>query len=118
MTTRETIERYYAALRQNGAWQDLLSDEIHFTSFTSPVRELHGREAFLPGTKRFYGSIESFEVRDIITEGDRAIARTRYMIGAPGDRPGFSSDVAEVFTVRDAKIASFGIYFDTAPYPK
>ena len=27
-------------------------------------------------------------------------------------------DVAEIFAVRDARIASFGIYFDTAPFPK
>ena len=118
MTTRETIEQYFSALRQNGAWQDLLSDELHFTSFTSPARELRGREEYLAGTTRFYGSIESFEVKDIMVEGDRAVARTRYLLKAPGDRPAFNTDVAEVYTVRDGRIASFGIYFDTAPFPK
>jgi ketosteroid isomerase-like protein len=30
----------------------------------------------------------------------------------------FSSDVAEIFTVKNGKITSFEIYFDTAPFPK
>jgi hypothetical protein len=30
----------------------------------------------------------------------------------------FTSDVAEVFTIRDGKIHSFDIYFDSAPFPK
>lgn len=46
----------------------------------------------------------------------------RYRIDViPGHPPGrapFASDVAELFTVRDGKIDSFAIYFDTAPYPK
>jgi hypothetical protein len=29
-----------------------------------------------------------------------------------------SSDVAEVFQVRDGKIAALDIYFDAAPFPK
>jgi ketosteroid isomerase-like protein len=117
-TTRETIESYFAALRQRQGWQDLLADDMVFTSFTSPVRELRGRDAYLPGTKRFYDGIQSFELRELMVDGDRAVALTRYEIKAPGDRPPFSSDVAEVYRVREAKIVSFGIYFDTAPYPK
>ena len=118
MTTRETIEAYFNALRQRQGMEDLLADDMVFTSFTSPVRELHGRAAYLPGTKRFYDGIQSFELRELMVDGDRAVALTRYQIKGPGDRPPFSSDVAEVYRVREGKIVSFGIYFDTAPYPK
>lgn len=118
MSTRETIERYLAALREHGDWQDLFASETRFTSFTAPVRELNGRDSFVEGTKRFYGSIESLDVRQLIVDGDTAVVLTRYVIRAPGDEPSFKSDVAEVFRVRDSKIVSFGIYFDTAPYPK
>ena len=118
MTTGETIGAYFAALRQRRGWEDLLADDMVFTSFTSPVRELRGRDAYLPGTKRFFDGIQSFELRELIVDGDRAVALTRYEIKAPGDRPSFTSDVAEVYRVRDGKIVTFGIYFDTAPFPK
>jgi len=118
MSTRETIDHYFKALESRGAWQDAFSEDVRFTSFISPVREMNGRDAFVEGTKRFYGSIESVEVRELLVDGDRAVALTRYVIRRLGDKPGFRSDVAEVFRVRDSRIVSFGIYFDTAPYPK
>jgi ketosteroid isomerase-like protein len=56
------------------------------------------------------------EVRQLTVDGDRAVALTRYQLRGPtGD---FTSDVAEAFGVADGKISSFGIYFDTAPFPK
>jgi hypothetical protein len=45
----------------------------------------------------------------------RAVALTRYEIQQPG-KPEFTSDVAEVFSVKDDTIDSLAIYFDTAPY--
>jgi hypothetical protein len=36
----------------------------------------------------------------------------------PNGSAAFESDVAELFTVRDGRIESFTICFDTAPYPK
>jgi ketosteroid isomerase-like protein len=53
-----------------------------------------------------------------MVEDDRAVALTWYQVKSPGNHPSFTSDVAEVYRVRDGKIVSFGIYFDTAPYPK
>jgi ketosteroid isomerase-like protein len=49
-------------------------------------------------------------------EGPKACALTRYQLQGPADV--FQSDVAEIFTVRDGKIDSLGIYFDSAPFPK
>lgn len=118
MTTRETIDAYFTALATGAGWERYFAADVTFTSFTAPVRELRGHEAFLGGTRRFYGSIRSTDVRRIIVEGDHAVALTRYRIEPPGGRAAFQSDVAEVFDVRDGKIVAFGIYFDTAPYPK
>ena len=58
------------------------------------------------------------QLRDLLVDGERACALTRYMVRPPNGAPEFPSDVAELFTVRNGKIASLGIYFDTAPYPK
>jgi len=116
MNARATIERYFDQLKTKGGWEASLADDMVFNSFTSPPKEVLGKAAYLESTKRFYGSIQSMEVRQLTVDRDRAVALTRYQLRGPtGD---FTSDVAEVFGVANGKISSFGIYFDTAPFPK
>lgn len=117
MTTKETIQGYFNSLKQRQGWESFLSDEMTFTSFTSPVKQLKGKEAYLAATKRFYSTFASVQLRDLMIDGEKACALTRYELQPPnGDR--FISDVAELFAVKNGKIDSFAIYFDTAPYPK
>lgn len=117
MTTRETIQEYFASLEQKAAWPSFLSDDMVFTSFTSPVKRVNGKTAYLESTRRFYSMITGVEPRRLIVDGQQACALTRYQLQPPSGAA-FSSDVAEVFEVRDGKIASFDIYFDSAPFPK
>jgi ketosteroid isomerase-like protein len=116
MSTKEIIQRYFEELTKNGSWKSLLSDDLEFTSFTSPVKHVTGKAAYLESTKRFFSMIKSLEVRDLVIEGTKACALTRYQLQAPAGS--FQSDVAELFTVTEGKISSLGIYFDTAPFPK
>lgn len=118
MKTRATIERYYEKLRNKSEWDSLFADDVTFTSFTSPNRRINDRSAFVEGTKRFYSMIVSFELRELIIDGDKACGLTRYELQPPNGGPHFTSDVAEIFAVTDGQITSFAIYFDTAPYPK
>jgi ketosteroid isomerase-like protein len=116
MTTRETIERYFDKLAAKSEWQESFVADMTFTSYASPTKEVKGQAAYLDATKRFYSSIQSVEVREILVDGKRAVALTRYEIQQPGGKPPFMSDVAEVFSVKGDKIDSLAIYFDTAPY--
>ena len=61
--------------------------------------------------------VKVMEIRGLIVEGEQACALTRYELQPPGGRA-FESHIAEVFEVSNGKIQSFGIYFDSAPYPK
>ena len=117
MTTKETIQGYFDSLKKRDDWESFLSDEMTFTSFNSPVKQLKGKGAYLEATKRFYSTIASAQLRELIVEGEKACALTRYEVQPPkGNR--FVSDVAELFTVKNGKIDSFAIYFDSAPFPK
>ena len=117
MTTRDTIQGYFSSLKQKTSWDSFLSDDMTFTSFTSPNKRVSGRAAYLQSTKRFYSMIAALEVRDLLVDGHKACALTRYELQPPGG-PAFGSDVAEVFKVRDGEISSFDIYFDSSPFPK
>jgi len=116
MSTRNVIETYFNQLKTGKGWESQLADDVTFTSFTSPIKQIAGKQAYIEATKRFYSTIQSFELRTLIVDGAHACALTRYQLKGPAGV--FQSDVAEIYTVRDAKIASFGIYFDTAPFPK
>ncbi|MGC8595714.1 MAG: nuclear transport factor 2 family protein [Candidatus Kryptoniota bacterium] len=117
MTTRDTILGYFNSLKQRKGWEAFLADDIAFTSFTYPINQITGRARYLEATKRFYSMITALEIRDLLVDGNKACALTRYELQPPSG-PTFKSDVAEVFEVRDGKIISFDIYFDTAPFPK
>jgi ketosteroid isomerase-like protein len=117
MSTKAVINDYFDRLARRGEWPALLSDAFHFSNCTSPGREVSGKGPFLEATRRFYGSIKSFEVRDLVVDGPKAAAFTRYQIGTPAGTT-FQSDVAELFTVRNDKIEALAIYFDTSPFPK
>lgn len=118
MTTRETIQGYFDRLVQKQGWESLLADDIVFTSLTSPVERVSGKDACLQATRPFYSTVKAVEVRDFLVDGERACVLTRYEVQPPNGAPAFHSDVAEIFSVRDGKIVSFSIYFDPSPYPK
>jgi ketosteroid isomerase-like protein len=118
MTTRQTVQTYFDRLASRHGWESTLADDMVFSSFTSPAKRVAGRDAFLQATRRFYSMIVGVDVRDLMVDGDRACALTRYELQPPNGGGRFTSDVAEVFSVRNDKIASFDIYFDTAPYPR
>lgn len=117
MTTRATIQSYFESLRGQKGWEAFLSEEMVFTSFTSPIKHVTGKGAYLEATKRFFSMIKAVEIKLILVDGQRACVLTRYELQAPGG-PTFKSDVAEVFEVRDGKIQSLELYFDSAPFPK
>ena len=61
--------------------------------------------------------IDGLELKDIIVDGAKACALTRYELKPPVGPP-FESHVAEAFEIQDEKIISFDIYFDSTPFPK
>ena len=118
MTTRAIVDSYFAALHSGKGWQDCLAEDMRFVSHTVPPRELRGKKAFLAGTAGFYGSIRSFEVRQVLVDDDRAVALTSYQVQPPGNAAPFQSDVAEAFRVHAGKIIGLDIYFDSSPFLK
>jgi ketosteroid isomerase-like protein len=53
----------------------------------------------------------------LLIEGEKACALNRYELRSSKGGT-FSSDAAEIFAVRNGKIVSFAIYFDSSPFAK
>jgi ketosteroid isomerase-like protein len=117
VTTRDVVLQFLERVKLNDRWDDLLSDDLEFTNFATPVRRTTGKQASLDGIRRFYAMAKRMEIVSILVDGQRACALTRYDLQPPMG-PAFESHIAEIFRVENDKIASFEIYFDSAPYPK
>lgn len=117
MATAQILQEYFAALARREGWEAFLAEDFAFTSYASPNRQLSGKDAYLAATRRFFSMVRSVEVKNLIVDGPNACAQTRYELQPPAG-PAFQSDVAEVLSVKNGKISSLGIYFDSAPYPK
>jgi ketosteroid isomerase-like protein len=115
MMTRDTIEAYFGELSRGGEWQVYLAEGMCFVSHGFPNKQVAGREAYVESTKRFYSMIADVELRQLIVDGNRACAVGRYRLQPPGREP-FTCDVAELFSVKDGRIDSLEIYFDSAPF--
>lgn len=117
MTTKDVVLAFLERVQAKERWEDLLSDDLEFSNFAHPVRRTKGKQASLEGIRRFYAMSTALEIESIIVEGQQACALTRYDLRPPAG-PAFESHIAEIFRVENGKIASFAIFFDSAPYPK
>ena len=113
--TRKTVHDYFEALSAGRDWPSFLAEGLTFASHASPAKQVTGRDAFIESTKGFYSMIERVELRQLITDGHRACALARYVLSPPQGES-FTCDVAEVFTVRNDRIETFEIYFDSAAF--
>ena len=117
MQTKDTLNAYFDALQNKGQWSSFLDDDMQFASYTTPIKRATGKANYLEATKRFFGSIQSVEVKEMIVEGEKACVLTRYELQGPAGPP-FESHVAEFFVLRDGRISALDIYFDSAPFSK
>lgn len=63
-TTRQTIQAFFDSLERKQGWESFLADDVVFTSLTSPVEQVTGKDACLQATRRFYSTVRAMEVRD------------------------------------------------------
>ena len=113
MTTRETIQKYFGAIH-GGGWESFLADDFVFIN-SNLDRAVHSKAAYLEGAGRFFASTTMVEVKQLIVDGNDACAIARYQVRSPRGQTS-RCDVAEVLSVRDGKIASNAIFFDTAAF--
>jgi ketosteroid isomerase-like protein len=111
--TRMLLTKYYNGLAKKEGWQSLLSDDVLLSG--TVAKESRGRDFFV--NNNFFSMIRNLKVRQMIIENDNAFALVSYDLLSPKGA-GFSSDVAEIWKVRDNKLVSLTIYFDTAAFQK
>ncbi len=112
MTTEEIVQGYYDGVALKDGWQSVISESM---AFAQPGANTKGKDAYVEVTARFLQKVKSSKVKELIVEGDNAYALVDYeVVSTRGDTRWFY--VAEILSVKDEKIASSTILFDTAAF--
>ncbi len=111
--TKEILKKYYEGLSKKGDWHSMLSEEILLTG--TIAKESKGKELFV--NNNFFKMVKSLKIKQMIVENKNACALISYDLTSPKGNS-FSSEVAEIWKIKDGKLASLAIYFDTAAFQK
>lgn len=107
------LNAYYKALLSKGDWHSMLTDDILLTG--TVAKESKGKDAFV--SNNFFKMIKSLKIKQMIVESQAACVIVDYNLASPKGNS-FSSEVAEIWKIKDGKLASLAIYFDTAAFQK
>ena len=113
-STKEIITTYYDKISQKGDWQSIIADDI---TFTSVGKITTNKKAYVEATTRFLQVVKSLKINEFIVEGNKACITVEYNLQSPKGNTS-SCEVAEVLMVKDDKINSSCIFFDTESFRK
>ncbi len=115
-TTKEIVKRFYDTKKPgNNEWQSMLADGVTFKGTGMP--SLQGKKSVIEITDDLLSRLESSEIKQMLVEGDTACVLNNYhMVLSNGEK--FVLETSEIVGVRNGKIDSFDVYFDTAAFQK
>jgi len=113
MSTAEIVRSYFDAIHKGG-WESYIANDFTFIN-SNLDKGARGKAAYVEGAGRFFRLTTSVEWRQLIVDGNAACALVRYQLRSPKGTPG-TCDVAEILTVKDGKIDSSKIFFDTKAF--
>lgn len=115
-TTRELLEIYYKGFAEKSNWESVIADDFEYVggdmNNTKPVI---GKQAYIEIIKRFSQRFESMRVKQVIIEGDKASVIGNYDFQFPNVHK-INGNVAELWTVKNGKLQSLTLYFDTLTF--
>ena len=116
MKTKELLETYYKGFDQKNGWDSVLSDNFSFVggdmTKTTPIE---GKQAYIEVIKRFSQLFKTMRVKEMIIQDDNACVIGNYDYVFPNGKS-INGDVAEIWKVKDGKLASLTIFFDTLTF--
>lgn len=116
MKTKELLEIYYKGFAQKKDWESVLSDDFKFTGgdMVNPNTTV-SKAAYIEVIKRFSQLFSSMRVKKMIVDGDNACVIGNYDYVFPNGKS-INGNVAEIWKVRNGKLDSLTIFFDTLTF--
>ena len=115
LNTKDIVQSYYKSLEEkNDVWKDLYSEEAIFSD-AAQILLAEGKEAVVQSFTPFLKGVSGIKIKQLIVEGESACAIVGYeYVNPKGER--MAQDVAEIWEVKNDKLAKLTIYFDLTAY--
>jgi ketosteroid isomerase-like protein len=116
MTTKELLDIYYKGFAKKNGWENVIADDFKFVggdmTKTTPIL---GKSAYVEIINRFSQLYKNMRVKKMIIDGDSACVIGNYDYEFPGGK-NINGDVAEIWKVKENKLDSLTIFFDTLTF--
>jgi len=116
--TRQLLESYYEGFAAKSNWENTIADDFQYVggdmTNTQPVV---GKQAYVEIIKRFSQRFEAMRVKQMIVDGDKASVVGNYDFQFPSGLK-INGNVSENWTVKNGKLQSLTLYFDTLTFMK
>jgi ketosteroid isomerase-like protein len=117
-STKQLLDTYYQGFAQKQGWEPVIADDFKFTggdmTKTAPTV---GKAAYIEVIKRFSRAFKAMRVKEMIIEGENACVIGNYDFIFPNG-VSINGDVTEIWKVKNGKLDSLTIFFDTLTFDK
>ena len=114
--TKKLLDSYYKGFAAKSNWEDTIAEDFQYVggdmNNTQPVV---GKDAYIEIIKRFSQRFESMRVKQMLIDGDRASVIGNYDFQFPNGQK-INGNVSENWTVKNGKLQSLTLYFDTLTF--
>lgn len=115
-TTRQLLETYYKGFAEKANWENVLADDFEYVGGDmNNLKPVVGKQAYIDIIKRFSQRFEAMRVKEMIIGDNKASVIGNYDFQFPN---GFkiNGNVSENWTVKNGKLQSLTLYFDTLTF--
>lgn len=117
-STKQLLETYYKGFARKKGWESVISDDFKYVggdmTNTTP---LVGKDEYIKVIERFSQVFQTMRVKEMVVEGDKACVIGNYDLIFPNG-VSMNGDVAEIWKVKNGKLDSLRIFFDTLTFDK
>jgi ketosteroid isomerase-like protein len=116
MTTKELLDTYYKGFAQKSGWESVIADDFEYRGGDMTKQEpIRGKQGYIEVINRFSRVFTDMRVKNMIIYGDKACVIGNYDLKFPNGAQ-MNGDVAEIWTVKNDKLQSLTIFFDTLTF--
>ena len=99
---------------QNDNWKGLLAEDI---TFTGPVTQVKGKDAFIKTTEDFFQMVRNFEMKRYVANENLLVTEVELTVATPSGKE-IILDMAEFYETGNDKILSVKVHYDATEFRK